>query len=325
MTRKHQRIAVLTSGGDSPGMNACLRAVVRNGLYRGVEIYGVRKGFQGLIEGWFERLTSYSVADIINRGGTFLGSARCEEFKTEQGQQKAISQLESHGCDGLIVIGGDGSFRGAWDLHQKGVAVVGIPATIDNDIWGTYMTIGFDTAVNTVVDALNKLRDTASAHNRCIVVETMGRNSGWIALTAGIAGGADVILVPEIPWTYEEVIEEVQRGFELQKSFSMIVVAEGAAQAGEVAERLRQAEVVENVRVTVLGYIQRGGAPTAYDRILASRLGAAAVDYMLAGEPTGVMLGIQQSQIKPTSLREATTHRRQLDSNLYQLGKILAM
>ena len=276
-----KRIAVLTSGGDAPGMNAAIRAVVRSGHYHGLEVYGVIRGYSGLINGDIRPLSLRSVGDIIHRGGTILYSARCKEFQTEEGRKKAVEQLRKHEIDGLVVIGGDGSFRGAQKLTALGFPAVGVPGTIDNDIPGTDFTIGFDTAVNTVIDCIDKIRDTATSHERTYVIEVMGRNAGDIALWSGLADGAESILIPESPYDLDDVVNRLKQAAESGKKHSIIIVAEGVGSGVEFAEKIKEKLSVET-RVTVLGHVQRGGSPTAFDRVLASRMGAKAVDLLRA-------------------------------------------
>ncbi|WP_312098481.1 6-phosphofructokinase, partial [Niallia sp.] len=257
-------------------MNAAVRAVVRKAIFHGVEVYGVIGGYAGLISGNFKKLEVGSVGDIIHRGGTFLFSARCEEFKTKEGQQKGIEQLKKHNIDGLVVIGGDGSYMGAKALTEQGYPCVGVPGTIDNDIPGTEFTIGFDTALNTVIDAIDKIRDTATSHERTFIIEVMGRNAGDIALWAGLAGGAETILIPEEGFNLEETVSRLKKGQERGKKHSIIVVAEGVASGVEIGKLIEE-NTDFDTRVSVLGHMQRGGSPTAQDRVLASRLGAYAV------------------------------------------------
>lgn len=267
-----KRIGILTSGGDAPGMNAAIRAVVRSCIYHDIEVYGIYYGYQGLIDGEIKQLDIGSVGDIIQKGGTMLFSSRSEDFKTEEGQQKAIEQLNHYGIEGLVIIGGDGSFKGAKKLTEKGYPCIGIPGTIDNDIAGTDYTIGFDTALNTVIDAVDKIRDTATSHERIYVIEAMGRDAGDLALWAGLAGGAESILIPEIKTSYDEVIQKIKRGHERGKRHSIIMLAEGAGNAYDIADRIKD-QLNFSTRVTILGHTQRGGSPSAYDRVIASRFG----------------------------------------------------
>jgi len=318
-----KRIAVLTSGGDAPGMNAAIRAVVRNGIYHGLEVYGVLHGYKGLIEGEFRYLELGSVGDIIQRGGTILYTARSEEFKTPAGQQKAVKNLQKYGIEGLVVIGGDGSFRGAQKLNEQGILTVGIPGTIDNDIPMTDYTIGFDTAVNTVINAIDKIRDTATSHERTFVIEVMGRNAGDIALWAGLADGAESILIPEVNFNIDELVERLKRGEKRNKKHSIIIVAEGVGSAVEIAEQIKSLAGMDT-RLTVLGHIQRGGSPTAFDRVLASRMGAFAVDVLLSGESSKIV-AIENNQLKAVDIDEALSKKHNIDMSIYQLASVLAI
>jgi 6-phosphofructokinase 1 len=320
-----KKIGVLTSGGDAPGMNACIRAVARCGVSRKLEVVGIRRGYLGMLEGDFVKLGSRSVANIIHRGGTFLETARCEEMKTKEGIAKANEILDRNGIEGLITIGGDGTFRGAAALAQAGdVKVIGIPGTIDNDVYGTDYAIGFDTAINTALDAIDKIRDTASSLPRPFFIEVMGRSRGFIALEVGIAGGAEDILIPEVETNVEQVALDIRRSFKKGKKSSIVIVAEGDEAGGafaiaqQVWERLRM-----EYRICVLGHIQRGGSPTARDRVLASKLGAAAVDALVKGM-SGFMVGELKGEIAFTPLRETWEKTKELDSNLLQLVKVLA-
>lgn len=317
------KIGVLTSGGDAPGMNAAIRAVVRKAIYHGLEVIGIRRGYQGLLKKEFVKLSLGSVADIIHRGGTILHTARCEEFKALQGQARGVDSLKEEGIEGLVVIGGDGSFRGALALARFGVAVVGIPATIDNDLPCTDYSIGFDTAVNNVVDAINKIRDTATSHERTFVIEVMGRRAGHIALYAGLAGGAESILIPEIPYDMDEVIFKLERGLNRGKLHSIIIVAEGAASGLAIGEEIRRRTGLET-RVTILGHLQRGGTPTALDRVLASRMSSKAVDLLRVGE-TKKMIGITAGRIVAVDLEEAIEEKKELDKEMWELAGILAI
>jgi len=318
-----RRIGVLTSGGDAPGMNAAIRAVVRKGLYHGLEVVGIRRGYAGLIAGEIERLDLGSVADIIQRGGTMLYTARCLEFKTAEGQAKGVQMLRDHGVDGLIVIGGDGSFAGARALSGYGIRTIGIPGTIDNDIPCTDYTIGFDTAVNTAIEAIDKIRDTATSHERTYIVEVMGRDSGDIAIIAGLAGGAESILIPEARFDLEQVLDKLRRGVERGKRHSIILVAEGAGHGMKIGEQIAQASGWD-VRVTVLGHLQRGGSPTAFDRTLASRMGAYGVDLLMQGK-TSLMIGIRGTKLETTDITEALATKRQPDLSIYELASILSI
>ncbi|WP_144510938.1 6-phosphofructokinase [Bacillus sp. FJAT-22090] len=318
-----KRIGVLTSGGDAPGMNAAIRAVVRKAIYEGLEVVGIFHGYQGLIDGNMEVLNLGSVGDIIQRGGTKLYSARCPEFRTEEGQQKAVEQLKANGIEGLVIIGGDGSYRGSMTLTKNGFPCVGIPGTIDNDIPGTDYTLGFDTALNTVIDCIDKIRDTATSHDRTFIIEVMGRDAGDLALWAGLAGGAETIIIPEIEMNMEEVVERLERGTSRGKKHSIIVVAEGVMSGSEFAAKLMEHANIET-RVSVLGHIQRGGSPTGRDRVLASMFGARAVEVLLSGNG-GRAVGIQNHQVVDYDMNEAFEKSEEFDSNMYQLSKELSI
>lgn len=292
-----KRIGILTSGGDAPGMNAAIRAVVRKGIYEGLEVYGINYGFAGLVAGDIRRLDVADVGDKIQRGGTFLYSARYPEFATEEGQLKGIEQLKKFGIEGLVVIGGDGSYHGAMRLTEHGFPAVGLPGTIDNDIVGTDYTIGFDTAVATATEALDKIQDTAFSHGRTFVVEVMGRNAGDIALWAGIASGADQIIVPEEEYDINEVVRKVKEGYESgAKTHHVIVLAEGVMGAEEFAAKMKEAGDTSDLRATNIGHVVRGGSPTARDRVLASWMGAHAVDLLKEGIG-GVAIGIHNEEL----------------------------
>ncbi|ASN05015.1 6-phosphofructokinase [Virgibacillus necropolis] len=318
-----KKIAVLTSGGDAPGMNAAIRAVVRKSIYHGLEIYGIENGFQGLMNGNIRKMEIGSVGDIIQRGGTILFSARSEEFKTPEGQQRGIEQLKKHEIEGLIVIGGDGSFRGAQKLTESGFPCIGIPGTIDNDIPGTDFTIGFDTALNTIIEAIDKIRDTATSHERTYVIEVMGRDAGDLALWAGLADGAESILIPEKKDDFKAVISKLKRGHERGKKHSIIILAEGVGSGFAYGKRIQDATNLET-RVTVLGHIQRGGSPTASDRVLASRLGAKAVDLLLAGNG-GRVVGIQQNQLVDHDILEILDQKHAINLDMYKLSNELSI
>jgi len=318
-----KKIGVLTSGGDSPGMNPAIRAVVRKAIFHNVEIYGIYGGYTGLISGNIKKLELGSVGDIIHRGGTMLHSARCPEFKTKEGQQKGIEQLRAHGIEGLVVIGGDGSYRGAKALTEQGFPCVGVPGTIDNDIPGTEQTIGFDTALNTVIDAIDKIRDTATSHERTFIIEVMGRDAGDIALCAGLAGGAETILIPEENYDMKEVADRLRSGQERGKKHSIIVVAEGVCSGYEFARLLKEETSMET-RVSVLGHIQRGGSPTAADRVLASRLGARAVELLIEGKG-GRAVGIEKNQLVDYDIIDALDKKHRLDLDLFKLSKELSI
>ncbi|WP_110112196.1 6-phosphofructokinase [Bacillus sp. CGMCC 1.16541] len=318
-----KKIGVLTSGGDSPGMNAAVRSVVRSAIYHGLEVYGVYQGYQGLIAGNIKKLEVGDVGDIIHRGGTMLYSARCPEFKTEEGRQKGIENLKKHGIEGLVVIGGDGSYMGAVKLTELGFPCVGIPGTIDNDIPGTDFTLGFDTALHTVIDAIDKIRDTATSHERTFIIEVMGRDAGDIALWSGLAGGAETILIPEAKEEFSEMIQRLKSGLDRGKKHSVIVVAEGVASGDEVARQLKEAANIDT-RVTVLGHIQRGGSPTAMDRVLGSRFGGHAVQLLMQGKG-GRAVGIRQNKIVDYDIMEILSQPHKIDLDMYKLSKELSI
>src|SRR5690625_450579 len=318
-----KKIAVLTSGGDAPGMNAAIRAVVRKSIYHNLEVVGIKYGFHGLMNNLMENMELGSVGDIIQRGGTKLYSARSKEFLTDEGQEKALENLKTNGIDGLIVIGGDGSFRGAQALVQKGFPCIGVPATIDNDIAGTDSTIGFDTALNTIIDAIDKIRDTATSHERTYVIEVMGRDAGDLALWSGLAAGAESILVPEQEDDFDDVVERLKRGHKRGKKHSIIILAEGVGSGIEYGEKIEAATNLET-RVTVLGHIQRGGSPTVTDRVLASRFGAKAVDLMLEGQ-SGKMVGLENNHLVTHELSEIVTKKSSVNLNMYKLSKELSI
>ncbi len=325
--RRMKRIAVLSSGGDSPGMNAAIRSVVRTAIYNKLEIYGVIRGYSGLIEGDMIKLNPRSVSNIITEGGTILKTSRSEEFKTHKGQRRAVRQLKKHKIDGLIVIGGNGSFKGAHVLAERwGVSVIGVPGTIDNDVTGTDYTIGADTAVNTALDAIDKIRDTVHSMERVFVVEVMGRQEGFIAIRVGLAGGAEDILIPERKYDISEMCADIKKGRAKGKMSWIIVVAEGIASASEVATAINRKTGLE-VRSITLGHIQRGGSPTAMDRLLGLRLGAASVEALLRGE-SDKMVGIQSEDIVLIELKTACRHSMKkdaLDRELYKLTKALSI
>ncbi|MCK8815762.1 6-phosphofructokinase [Natroniella sulfidigena] len=331
-----KKVAVLTSGGDAPGMNAAIRAVVRKGIYEGLKVIGVKRGYAGLIEGDFEPLERRSVADIIHRGGTVLRSARCEEFRTKEGRRKAVEQLKYIGAEGLVVIGGDGSFKGAQLLSDESdIKTVGIPGTIDNDIACTDYSIGYDTALNTILDAMNKIRDTATSHERTFVIEAMGRHSGFLTLMSGLAGGAESILIPEFDFDLDQVCQKLEAGYERGKLHSIILVAEGIGEKFKPNRDLNESkafalgeEISKRIgletRVTVLGHLQRGGTPTAQDRLLATRLGASAIDVLLAGD-TNKMVGVIHDQVEIAEIKEAIKSQKEVDEDLYELANILSL
>lgn len=318
-----RKAAVLTSGGDAPGMNAAIRAVVHQATVHELMVVGIRHGFEGLLERDFVELNLSSVDGIIQHGGTILRSARCDRFLTPAGQDQGAANLKEAGIQGLIVIGGEGTYRGGAALVSRGVSVVGIPGTIDNDIACTDSSIGFDTAVNTVVEAMNKIRDTATAHERTFVVEVMGRASGHIALMAGLAGGAESILVPEIEFDLDHVCRRLKWSAERGKVHSIILLAEGVASAYALGEEVKKRTGFDT-RVIVLGHLQRGGAPTAFDRILASRMGARAVEVLLAGGQ-GTAMSLVAGQIRAVPFSQVFAATKELDRSLYDLAAILAL
>ncbi|WP_123041234.1 6-phosphofructokinase [Cohnella candidum] len=317
-----KKIAVLTSGGDSQGMNAAVRAVVRGGLYRGLEVFAIQRGYQGLLNREIREMDLRSVGDIIQRGGTILQTARCKEFMTPEGQQKGADILREFGIDGLVVIGGDGSYQGALKLSKLGIKTMALPGTIDNDIPFTDYTIGFDTSVSIVVDAINKLRDTMTSHERASVVEVMGRHCGDIALHAGLASGAEAILVPEVPFDIKEIALHMKENFQNGKRHGIIVVAEGVCGGDEIARQITEHSGIEP-RVTVLGHIQRGGSPTHNDRILASKLGDYAVQKLIEGD-SGKALGIVKGEFQATDIETVCSTKKAFDIEMYELAKRLS-
>lgn len=323
-----KRIGVFTSGGDAPGMNACIRAVVRKSIFHQVEVFGILRGYNGMIKGEFTPLASHSVSNIIQRGGTILKSARSEEFMSYEGRKKAFEQLSKAGIEGLIAIGGDGTFKGAKVFFEEfGIPTVGVPGTIDNDLYGTDYTIGYDTAINTALEAIDKIRDTADSHDRLFFIEVMGRDSGYIAIACGIAGGAELVMVPETSTSIDEVVQVLNQGWKRSKTSSIIIVAEGDEEgdahtiAQKVKERLKG---IYDIRVSTLGHIQRGGSPTARDRILASRLGAAAVDALLAGQKN-IMVGIVNDSITHIPFEDAINQDKPIKQELIELVNILSL
>ncbi|QEC43453.1 6-phosphofructokinase [Pseudobacter ginsenosidimutans] len=326
MAKKVTKIGVLTSGGDSPGMNAAIRAVVRTGLYYGLEVFGIMRGYAGIIENDIVPMHSRSVANIIQRGGTVLKTARCKEFMQPEGRKKAYDNLKALGIDGLVVIGGDGSFRGA-DIFSRefDIPCIGIPGTIDKDIAGTDFTIGFDTAVNTAVEAIDKIRDTADAHDRLFIIEVMGRDAGYIALHSGIATGAEHILIPERKTDIEELIVSLQEKERRKKLVNMVVVAEGEEFGGanEVAKVIKERLPQSDTRVCILGHIQRGGAPTCMDRLIASRMGYSAVECLMEGKHN-VMVGIVNNKMQYTLLEKAVKSKQRIGEDWIKMVKILA-
>jgi len=312
-------IAVLTSGGDAPGMNPAVRAVVRTACQRGIKVYGVDRGYTGLINGDIHEMNLRSVSDIITRGGTILYSARCPEFKTEEGLQKAVATCKKFGIDGMVIIGGDGSFRGARDLSLRGIPCIGLPGTIDNDISCTDYTIGYDTCLNTIVQMVDRIRDTSESHDRCTVVEVMGRGAGYLALEAGIAVGATSIIVPEVEYDIErDVIARIREFKKTGKKHFIVIVAEGVGGTAEIAKKIEAETGVES-RATILGHVQRGGSPTARDRIMASQMGSRAVDLLTQGIGNRVV-GIRDNKIVDFDIFEALKMTKTIDMKDYELA-----
>lgn len=318
-----KKIGVLTSGGDAPGMNAAIRGVVRTGIYNKIDMVGIRDGFDGLIKGNIFDMEISSVADIIHRGGTILGAARSEEFATDEGFKKALDIIKVFNIDGLVVLGGDGTFKGARALSNAGVPTIGIPCTIDNDLGYTDYTIGFYTAVETVVDAIGKIRDTSSSHGRANVVEVMGRDAGDIALYAGLAGGAESIIVPEMDFNMDGVIKKALEGKQRGKLHNIIILAEGVGNAYDVAKEIKDKTEIET-RVTILGYIQRGGSPTSYDRIIASQMGRKAVELLIENNG-GKVLGVKGSSLIEMDIDEALEIKNGFNEFMYNTAKILSI
>ncbi|MES2426055.1 MAG: 6-phosphofructokinase [Bacteroidota bacterium] len=327
--RKISKIGVLTSGGDAPGMNPCIRSVVRTALYNKLEVVGIKQGYKGMIENDMYNMGTRSVSNILNLGGTILKTARCLPFRTDEGMEAAYQNIKAQGIDGLVVIGGDGTFTGALRFSQKypDVAVIGIPGTIDNDLYGSTYTLGFDTATNTVIEAIDKIRDTADSHDRLFFVEVMGRDSGAIALRAGISCGAEAILLPEKSTNIDELIKQIKSGEENKKSSSIVIVAEGDKSGGiyDLAKAVQKEITNYDIKVTVLGHLQRGGAPSSFDRVLGSRLGFAAVNALIAGH-SQKMVGLEANHIKLTPLDEALSHHDfKLEEDLLQMVDILSI
>ena len=318
-------IAVLTSGGDAPGMNAAIRSVIRTGSAKGWQTYGVRNGYQGLIDGNIVPMGIRDVGGIIQLGGTVLGSARCPEFKTPEGREKAINELRARDIDGLVVIGGNGSQTGAYAVHQMGFPVVGVASTIDNDLYGSDITLGVDTALNIALEAIDRLKVTASSHRRAFLVEVMGRDSGYLALMSAIAGGAEAAIIPEVPTTPERVAEEIRQAYARGKTHGIIVVAEGAYDAEELVTYFKglKAEFGFELRATTLGHVQRGGAPGAFDRLLGTRLAARATQALADGE-YGVLVGLMGNQIVTTPHEIVVNNKKHLDMGLVELANVLA-
>jgi 6-phosphofructokinase 1 len=321
-----KKIGVFTSGGDAPGMNAAIRAVVRTCLYNNIAVFGIYEGYKGLIEGNIKPLVTSDVSNIIQRGGTILKSARCKEFQTKEGRQKAFENIQKFNLDGIVAIGGDGTFTGANIFNKEfNIPFIGIPGTIDNDLYGTDYAIGYDTALNTVIEAVDKIRDTANSHNRLFLVEVMGRDAGFLALRSGIGVGAEAILIPETPTYINELITKLESGTKQHKSSMIVMVAEGddAGGAYKLADIIREKCPNYDPRVTVLGHIQRGGSPSALDRVLASQLGNAAVNALIANK-TNVMVGLVDKKIAFTPFEKAIKHHQEINMNLLNLAEVLS-
>lgn len=322
-----KKIAVLTSGGDAPGMNAAIRAVVRGAIYNNLEVMGVMRGYQGMIQNDIVPMTSKSVSNIIQQGGTILKTARSKEFQTLEGRQTAFENLKKNEIDALVVIGGDGTFTGAEILAQEfNFPIVGIPGTIDNDLYGTDYTIGYDTAVNTVVEAVDKIRDTASAHSRLFFIEVMGRDAGFLALRSGIASGAEAILVPEIETNYNKLDNFLRNGYKKEKSSSIVLVAEGEKIGGaiKIAEMVSEKHPEYDVRVTILGHVQRGGSPSAFDRVTASRMGVSAVEALIDGQ-RNIMIGLDNNEMVYVPFNKALKNKKALNPKYLELIEILSI
>ncbi len=323
-TNKPFTIGVLTSGGDAPGMNAAIRAVVRTGMTHGANVLGITGGYEGLLTGEFRPLGARDVGGILQRGGTILQTSRSPRFMEPHGQRDAIRKMNEVGMDGLVVIGGEGSLKGAYALHQQGVKVVGIPGSIDNDVWGTNISVGTDTAMNTIMEAVDKLRDTASSHRRAFLIETMGRNCGYLAVMAGIVCGAEIVLIPEVPVAIDEVAKTIEDAYMRGKTHAIIINAEGSGiRTIDLSKALEDKDVGFRTRVTILGHIQRGGSPTAYDRLLASRMGYKAVEALLEGK-SGVMTGLKGRGVDYVPLEDVISHKRTANLEYYEMTKTLA-
>ena len=324
---KIKRIGVLTSGGDAPGMNAAIRAVTRTALYNNIEVIGIRHGYDGMINGYFKLMKTFHVSDIIQRGGTILKTARSEEFRTAEGRKKAYDRLKERGIDGVVVIGGDGTFTGARIFGEEfDIPLIGIPGTIDNDLYGTDYTIGFDTALNTVIEAVDKIRDTASSHNRLFFIEVMGAEAGFIAIRSGIACGAEAIIIPEVKDQVKNLRAFLEEGYKRKKSSNIIIVAEGAYPGGAfgIADAVKDDFEGYSVRVTVLGHIQRGGSPSAFDRFTASRLGYAAVDALLDDQKSA-MVGLQNNEITLVPFSKAVKLHKEVRKEYLEISNVLSI
>lgn len=321
---KIKTLAILTSGGDAPGINPCIRAAVRTALYHEIEVIGIQEGFDGLIRGEMVPLRARDVGGILQRGGTFLRTARCPEFLERKGQIRALRELNESAIDALVVVGGDGSMRGARVLASMDFPVVGVPASIDNDIWGTDMSLGVDTALNTIMDAVDKLRDTASSHQRAFLVETMGRNCGYLALITGVICGAEVVIIPEQEIPLDQIAPEIEAAYARGKTHAIIIMAEGVSYSTEdVMRALERAEIGFETRVTVLGHTSRGGSPSAFDRMLATRMGVEAVNALINGK-SDVMVGLEGREIVLRNLEDVVSQSRQVNLKLYEMAQILS-
>ena len=322
-----KKIAVFTSGGDAPGMNACIRAVVRTAIYHGLDVYGIKYGYDGIIKGDIYKMKSYTVSNIVQKGGTILKSARSEDFRTVEGRRKAAKELKQRGIEGLVVIGGDGSLAGAEVFYEEyKIPFVGCPGTIDNDLYGTDYTIGFDTAVNTALDSIDKIRDTANSHDRIFFVEVMGRDSGYIAIQSGMGGGAECVMVPETITTMGDLMNTLEESWSRDKTSAIIVVAEGDEEgnAMEISSKVRQEYPEKDIKVTTLGHVQRGGRPSAYDRILSSRLGIGAVEGLITGK-TAVMAGIVNDTLVYTPVKECINQHKPINPDLLRAVTLLGI
>ncbi|MFA6431898.1 MAG: 6-phosphofructokinase [Candidatus Margulisiibacteriota bacterium] len=323
MAKQIKTIGVITTGGDAPGMNPAIRAVVRTALFNGMRIYGIERGWEGMVSGEIREMTLQSVSGIINRGGTMLHTHRCPEFKQKVIRDKAFANLNNYGIQGLVVIGGDGSLAASYQLYKDyGLPIINIPASIDNDIYGTDYSIGFDTAVNTALEAIDKIRDTATSHERAFIVEVMGRNNGFIALDVGLTAGAEAILIPEVPYSLDAIVEKLKDGQRRKKSSFIIVVAEGAAKAEDIAVILRKKTTLD-IRVSILGHMQRGGAPTAMSRETACKLGAHAVELLRKGKKA-LMVGLVSDKIVVTPSAKVMKNKKKIDMDAYHLANMLA-
>jgi 6-phosphofructokinase 1 len=318
-----KKIGVLTSGGDAPGMNAAIRAVVRYGIFNNISVVGIKNGFRGLVEGDSVEMSLSSVADIIHRGGTVLGSARSKEFQEKEGFERALKNVKYLGLDGIVTIGGDGTFKGAMELAKAGVPTIGIPGTIDNDLAYTQYTLGFFTALTTVLESVEKIRDTSSSHGRTNVIQVMGRNCGDIALYAGLAGGAEMVIIPEVDYNIDEVCDKIMQGRARGKKHSIIILAEGAGDAKDISELIEKKTGV-GTRYSVLGYTQRGGTPSAFDRLMGSQMGAMSVE-LLTSSVSNRVLGIRGNEIFHMDIEEALSMEKKFDEKTYELTKILSI